>query len=1178
MAEGRIKGITIEIDGDVTGLNKALESTTKELRSTQKQLNDVNRLLKLDPTNTELLSQKQRLLGDAIKSTQSKLETMKKAQEQAAAKLESGGKEAQEQYEALRREIISTENYLGKLEGQAEDTEKALDDAGNNGAGSIEEAGDAAKDAESKVSGFGSAAKAAGVVAAAAFAAATAAAVAAAKALVNMTVGGAEYADNVLTMSAQTGIATDKLQEYMYAAELVDVSTETLTKSMAKNIKSMKSAADGSASYAEAYEQLGVSVVDANGSLRDSETVYWEAVEALGKIENETERDAIAMQLFGKSAQDLNPLIEAGAERMQELGEEAQNAGYVLSNDMLAAYGALDDNLQYLKVNAEGAKNALGTVLLPVLTELSGTGVDLLAKFSKGISGANGDIGKMSDVIGEILPKALDAVMEYVPELLEVIGAIIGAFGRAIVDNLPAIVESASQIILSILDGLIAGLPQIAGGALQLIFALIDGIVVNLPALIEAAAQVIVTIATGIAEALPVLAPTLVQVVEQIAQTLIDNLPLILDAALALIEGLAHGILDAIPVLIAALPKVINGIIKFLLDSVPKIINTGIRLLTALVDALPEIIDAIVAVLPQIIDGIIGALMDAIPQIVQAGIDLLISLVKALPKIITTIARAIPKIISGIVNAIIGNIDKIIEAGVQLFVALVANLPTIIAEIVKAVPQIIGAIAEAFGSGFGVACEPVYKLSEAEEEIIQKAKDAKESYEDLQKTFRSDVDAIMEETKRVEDLWRELQTLADENGNVEEANRNRANYILGELSTATGEEWEMIDGTIQRYDDLTNSIEATIKAKKAEKLVEAGEESYNTAKTNYDESLDALEILDTQIKAQEQAVAEAEQKLEDYELANADKLASHSARSSLEWATWGSLQQTAESSREALEELEAEYEEANKTTAKYYEDIYYYEQAQEALLSGNYDEAIELMTRDTAYRWNNLAEKRKITKEELSDLKKDYESALFVAENYRKNYEDGMVGYTAEGLHEAESAAAELGRIWAEAAGDAVVSGRNIAKGLARGIKDSVTDVDNSAGLVAKTALNRIKNVAQIASPSKVTTSYGKYIDDGLIVGLKLKMQDVSRAASQIADAVLASVDPSLDLSGSAGSPTAWYVPAQQQSSTVYNNSTSLGGITVYVDAKNVDNVEDLAELVADKINTDIINRQAVSK
>lgn len=104
-------------------------------------------------------------------------------------------------------------------------------------------------------------------------------------------------------------------------------------------------------------------------------------------------------------------------------------------------------NLQYLKVNAEGAKNALGTVLLPVLTELSGTGVELLAEFTKGISDANGDIGKMSDVIGEILPKALDAVMEYVPELLEVIASVVGSLGQAIIDNLPVIVESASQIM-----------------------------------------------------------------------------------------------------------------------------------------------------------------------------------------------------------------------------------------------------------------------------------------------------------------------------------------------------------------------------------------------------------------------------------------------------------------------------------------------------------------------------------------------------------------------------------------------------------------------------------------------------------------------------------------------------------------------------------------------------------
>ena len=278
----------------------------------------------------------------------------------------------------------------------------------------------------------------------------------------------------------------------------------------------MKSAADGSKSMVAAYDALGVSVTDANGNMRDSDTVYWELIDALGKVENETERDALAMTVLGKSAQELNPLITAGADRMTELGKQAQEAGYVISDDMLNAYGALDDQLQYLNVGATAAKNALGTVLLPVLTDLAGEGVDLLGEFTSGIIAADGDLSKMSDVIGDILPKALDKIMEYVPELLEVIGEIIGALGQAIVDNLPVIVDSASQIILTILNGLIAALPQIASGALQLLMALVNGIVENLPMLLQTALQVVTALANGIAESLPTLIPTIVSVVVQI--------------------------------------------------------------------------------------------------------------------------------------------------------------------------------------------------------------------------------------------------------------------------------------------------------------------------------------------------------------------------------------------------------------------------------------------------------------------------------------------------------------------------------------------------------------------------------------------------------------------------------------------------------------------------------------
>ena len=696
-------GLKIGLEGEKE-FKKALSEINQSFKVLGSEMKLVSSQFDKNDQSVEALTARNTVLNKEIEAQKQKIETLKKALENAATSFGENDRRTQawqiqlNNAEAalndMERELQQNNDALDRAAGEFDDAEKQADDFGDE----VEDAGKQSDDAGGKFEKLGAVCKAAGVAIAAAFAAVSAAAVAAGKALVDMAVEGAAYADTVLTESTVTGIATDKLQEYMYAAELVDVSTETLTKSMAKQIKSMKSATDGSKTMVAAYDALGVSVTDANGNMRDSDTVYWELIDALGKVENETERDALAMTILGKSAQELNPLIEAGAQRMQELGEEARNAGYVLSDDMLVAYGALDDNLQYLKVNAEGAKNALGTVLLPVLTELSSTGVELLAEFTKGISDANGDIGKMSDVIGEILPKALDAVMEYVPELLEVIASIVGALGQAIIDNLPVIVESASQIILSILNGLIAGLPQITNGALQLVLALVSGILSNLPMLIETAAQVIVTIATGLATALPTLIPTLVEVVVQMCQTLVDNLPLILDAALQLITGLAQGILEALPVVIEALPQIIDGIVTFFLDSIPQIIDTGIQLLTSLVEALPQIITAIVAAIPKIIDNIISAVLSAIPQIIQAGIDLLIALVRALPQIITTIVHAIPQIISGIVNALIGNIDKIILAGVQLFVALIENLPTIIVEIVKAVPQIIAGIVSAFGS------------------------------------------------------------------------------------------------------------------------------------------------------------------------------------------------------------------------------------------------------------------------------------------------------------------------------------------------------------------------------------------------------------------------------------------------------------------------------------------------
>lgn len=142
----RIKGITVEIGGDTTGLDKALKSVNSSIKTTQSGLRDVNRLLKLDPSNTELLSQKQKMLKDAVSATKEKLDALKTAQEQAKAQLEHGDL-GQDKYDALQREIIETEQELKRLQEQAIESNAAL--------AKIEEVGGKLEVVGDKISGVG---------------------------------------------------------------------------------------------------------------------------------------------------------------------------------------------------------------------------------------------------------------------------------------------------------------------------------------------------------------------------------------------------------------------------------------------------------------------------------------------------------------------------------------------------------------------------------------------------------------------------------------------------------------------------------------------------------------------------------------------------------------------------------------------------------------------------------------------------------------------------------------------------------------------------------------------------------------------------------------------------------------------------------------------------------------
>ena len=238
-------------------------------------------------------------------------------------------------------------------------------------------------------------------------------------------------ADELLTTSSQTGVSVEKLQELQYAAELVDVELETVTNSMAKNIKSMTNYAKGSKDVVAAYDKLGVSVTNADGSLRDSEEVYWDLITALGKVENETERDSLAMSILGKSAQDLNPLILAGADTMKELADEAHRTGYVMSDETVSALGEADDVVQRAKNSFTSFKNELVATLLSEidLEEAQKTFNDTLTKFKD-----------------EVLPKVIEGfkwVKDHLPEITKAAIALSSAFvGMKVASIISGIVKA----------------------------------------------------------------------------------------------------------------------------------------------------------------------------------------------------------------------------------------------------------------------------------------------------------------------------------------------------------------------------------------------------------------------------------------------------------------------------------------------------------------------------------------------------------------------------------------------------------------------------------------------------------------------------------------------------------------------------------------------------------------
>lgn len=373
-----------ELNKELTTNKREQKEASKEIRDAEKELKKLDKEIEKSGGATEEQRKKREQLSAVIKDNKDRLEELKVTEGQ------------------LRQEILKTNDSISQQKKAQEDLSTAISDTKKYSGELAAEVG-----------------------------ALAGAAVAATAGIMKFVSDAAAWADSMNTMRDVTGISTADLQKFAYASELVDVSMETMTGSLTKLTRNMQTAAgDGTGAAAKAFEELGISVTDSVGQLRDRQDVFYEVIDALGKVGNETERDALAMNIFGKSAEQLNPLIKGGAETLKALGDEAERAGLILDQNTLDKLHGFSDEIDLLKAKGGQIAKIVGAEALPAVESLTEAADDLLAEIKQ--MADSGELEAMAKSAGQMIKQGVNDLKNLTEWVLKNKEAVAGAAGAMI--------------------------------------------------------------------------------------------------------------------------------------------------------------------------------------------------------------------------------------------------------------------------------------------------------------------------------------------------------------------------------------------------------------------------------------------------------------------------------------------------------------------------------------------------------------------------------------------------------------------------------------------------------------------------------------------------------------------------------------------------------------------------
>lgn len=561
---GSVISLGIQVDGEKT-FNSAISAIDAEIKSFASGIGAADEAMKAMGGDAEASAKKQDLLAKSVEANNEKMKLLTQQYDNAKARLGELGRALDaarasgdpaaidKAANAYNRQSVE----VSKLSGKISATEKAIAQA-NNAMNAGTQAADsegaamaetgrrsdelaAAVQKMSNIMQVDFAAKAAGMVVNA-FKTIVSGAIDAGKAILNLTTEAGAYADTIATLAETSNVDVVNLQKWEYASQFIDTEVSTITGSLGKLEKNMASTNEATAA---AFEQLGVSVRDSSGNFRDTEQVFWDVVDALGNVGNQVERENLAMALLGESATKLNPLINAGSEAFKSLGDEAQAAGLILSEDAVGALGNVDDAMNRVNSAITGVKNTVAVAFAPAVEELANGASQVVTAMIGMVNGTEGSTEQFMSAIDNMVDTAVSLLDSMLPTVLDIGIRVITSLVEGILNNIGKITDSITRVIRQLLDTIIKHLPQILKAGVDILLAIIDGIIDAIPQLVSALPQIIEAIVSGLAR----LAPRL------------------LDVGVSIIKGIWEGIKQGIKSLASA----VGGLFGKLLDAIKKL-------------------------------------------------------------------------------------------------------------------------------------------------------------------------------------------------------------------------------------------------------------------------------------------------------------------------------------------------------------------------------------------------------------------------------------------------------------------------------------------------------------------------------------------------------------------------------------------------------------------------------